>query len=67
MRILADPYTFGVKYLLVSHPSTVAHDQVRTIFPTLYENGAGIATLVRTWDLGSMHLRLYRVDKAVTR
>jgi hypothetical protein len=67
MQILADPYTFGVKYVLVSHPSTVAFDQLRATFPGIYDNGAGIGKLVEEWDLGSMRLRLYKVTKAVSR
>jgi hypothetical protein len=67
MQVLADPYTFGARYLLVSHPSTVAHDEVRSTFPGVYDNGAGIAKLVEEWKFPSMRLRLYKVTKAVSR
>jgi hypothetical protein len=67
MQVLADPYTFGVRYVLVSSPSTVAYDAVRATFNGFYDTGSGIATLVKQWRYPSMRLRLYRVDKAVSR
>jgi hypothetical protein len=67
MQVLADPYTFGVRYMLVSHPSTLAHDEIRATFPGIYDNGAGIGKLVEEWNFDSMHLRLYKVTKAVSR
>jgi hypothetical protein len=67
LQILADPYTFGVEYVLVSAPGTLAHDEVATIFPTLYENGAGFASLVDEWNLESLRYRLYRVERTVGR
>jgi hypothetical protein len=67
MQILADPYSFGVDYLLVSSPDTLAHDEVATVFPTLYENGAGISELVEEWNLETLRYRLYRVQRTVVR
>jgi hypothetical protein len=66
-QVLADPHTFGVKYILVSSPSTVAYDSVRATFNGFYDTGSGIAKFVKEWRYPSMRLRLYRVDKAVAR
>ena len=59
-RILADPVTFGVRYVVVNNS---ALDAVNSAFPGLYANGAGMATLVRTYDdVDSGGWRLYRLD-----
>jgi hypothetical protein len=60
--ILADPPSFGVRYLLV--PSDSPLDAVRRAFPSVYETGAGLATLVREFKAvgGGLNWRLYRLD-----
>jgi hypothetical protein len=59
-RVLADPPTFGVRYLLVTNNPL---DAVNRTYPSLYGTGAGFATLVETYDeSGSAGWRLYRVD-----
>jgi hypothetical protein len=59
-RVLADPITFGVRYLLVADS---ALDAVNRAYPSLHANGAGFATLVAMYDEpGSAAWRLYRVD-----
>jgi hypothetical protein len=60
-RVLADPVTFGVRYLLVTNNPL---DAVNRTYPSLYGTGAGFATLVAKYDEpGSANWRLYRVDQ----
>jgi hypothetical protein len=59
---VADPAGHGVRYLLVPAPELGHADALQARWPGLYENGAGIATPVRTFEgayFGSW--RLYRV------
>jgi 4-amino-4-deoxy-L-arabinose transferase-like glycosyltransferase len=59
-RILADPATFGVRYLLVSNNPL---DAVNRAYPGLYTSGLGFATLTGEYDVpGSPGWRLYRLD-----
>jgi hypothetical protein len=59
-RVLADPATFGVRYLLVTNNPL---DAVNRTYPGLYATGAGFATLIETYDeTGSAGWRLYRLD-----
>ena len=59
-RILADPVTFGVRYLLVSNNPL---DAVNRAYPGLYTSGLGFATLTGEYDVpGSPGWRLYRLD-----
>jgi hypothetical protein len=61
---LADPATFGVRYLLVSDGPA---DAVAAAHPELRaRGGVSIAHLVRTFDTGPNRLRLYRVTRSVT-
>jgi hypothetical protein len=67
--VLADPAAAGVKYLLVpSPPDTgfvplVALDDINRTYPGIYESGAGVGSLVRTFDTvgESANWRLYSV------
>jgi hypothetical protein len=60
-RVLADPVTFGVRYVLVTNNPL---DAVNRTYPGLYGTGAGFATLVAKYDEpGSANWRLYRVDQ----
>ena len=59
---VADPAGHGVRYLLVPAPELGHADALQARWPGLYENGAGIASPVRTFEgayFGSW--RLYRV------
>jgi hypothetical protein len=59
-RILADPVTFGVRYVVVTDS---ALDAVNRAYPGLYATGAGMATLVGTYnEAGTGGWRLYRLD-----
>jgi hypothetical protein len=61
-RVVADPITFDVRYILVTNG---ALDAVNRAYPTLYATGAGFTTLVETYDEpGSAGWRLYRIDKS---
>jgi hypothetical protein len=63
--VLADPGTFGVRYILVEDPHGLGSlDAVNREFPTLYSNGAGFAALVRGFrNRGTARpdWRLYRI------
>lgn len=66
---LADPAAAGVQYLLVPSPSDNrfvalgALDEINTTYPGIYESGAGVGTLFRTFDATgeSASWRLFRV------
>jgi hypothetical protein len=60
---VADPAGHGVRYLLVPAPELGRADALRARYPTLYSDGAGISTLVRTFN-GAFFgdWRLYRVN-----
>lgn len=60
---VADPTGHRVKYLLVPAPELGAADALQTRWPGLYQDGAGIGTLVRTFP-GAFFgdWRLYRVN-----
>lgn len=66
--ILADPVTFKINYLLVDDPSTGigALDALNQAYPRLFNDGAGIATLVQEWAAAGTcpHLRLYKLNSA---
>jgi hypothetical protein len=67
--ILADPASAGVQYLLVPSPSDtrfvslVGLDEISRTYPGIYESGAGVGRLVRTFDSTgeSASWRLFRV------
>jgi hypothetical protein len=59
---VADPSGHGVKYLLVPAPELGRADALRARWPTLYQDGAGISTLV--WTFNGAYFgdwRLYRI------
>jgi hypothetical protein len=60
----AAPRIYHVAYILVPRPvGDDALDRINHLYPSLWDNGAGIATMVA--DLGTAdHWRLYRVDSA---
>ena len=64
--VVADPTTFGAKYLLVSPASGVGSlSAISRAYPGIFQNGAGIATLDREFlsPGGEQHTwRLYRLD-----
>ena len=62
-QVLADPATFRAHYLLLPPPAGYgALDAVTRTYPSLYEDGAKGARLVRTFhERGCPELRLYRV------
>jgi hypothetical protein len=62
-RILADPATFSVRYLLV--PSGAGYsslDAVGRAYPGLFNEGAGFARLVAEFGSGALAWRLYEID-----
>jgi hypothetical protein len=63
-RVLADPMTFGARYLFVPQPVGVGLvDALNEQYPTLYANGAGFAKLVHQFNPDGIcaPYRLYRV------
>ncbi|MFN8019182.1 MAG: hypothetical protein U0P45_13815 [Acidimicrobiales bacterium] len=65
-RTLAEPATFGARYLLVPPPGGYGDlDAVARAYPSLYAKGAPGARLVRTFDeRGCPKLRMYEVLEA---
>ena len=63
-RINADPGIFGIRYILVPDASSSAYNAVSAERPSLYEDGAGIATLVKEWPGGRQMpgFRLYELN-----
>jgi hypothetical protein len=63
--VVADPATFGAKYLLVSPASGVGSlSAISRAYPGIFQNGAGIATLEHEFTSpgGAQHAwRLYRI------
>jgi hypothetical protein len=60
---LLDPVSFGVKYILV--PEAVGYqslDAINRAYPGIYDNGAGIAKLVRQFSAGGNSWRLYSIS-----
>jgi hypothetical protein len=62
--ILADPVTFDAAYVLVPPPGGLGGlDEINRTYPTLYENGGGIARLEHEFDGGGCPaFRLYRLN-----
>jgi hypothetical protein len=67
-RVLADPGSFGVRYLVVAANSGEdALDALNRAYPTLYATGGGFATLVGEYkEAGANGWRLYRIDQVHT-
>ena len=64
--ILADPSAFDVEYLLVPKPDEelASLDAINIAYPTMYADGAGIATLSKSFDSDvGYNWRLYRLDQ----
>jgi hypothetical protein len=58
--VLSDPAAAGVVYVLV--PAQASRDAINRRYPTLYANGAGMATLVREYaSRNGGNWRLYRL------
>lgn len=68
-RVLAFPTTFNATHLMVPEPGGYGDlDAVNRAYPTLYENGAGIATLAHEFKgPGCPTFRLYRLNPAPPR
>jgi hypothetical protein len=64
-RVLAAPASFGVRYLVVSRQGGEgALDALNRVYPDLYATGAGMATLVGSFDEdGTGGWRLYRMNQ----
>lgn len=66
IAVLNDPATFGVRYLLVPPPDVALGelDAINRQYPGIYEDGAGIATMVKEFKSPSSNLqwRLYRLN-----
>ena len=65
-RILADPLTFHAKYMLAPQPiGDNAGIAISTAYPTLYKDGAGFTTLVKSFPATALcpPYRLYRVTR----
>jgi hypothetical protein len=58
------PWDFGIQYIVVSNPDVSDADAVNLRYPTMWRDGAGIATLVYSaaGPLGGERRRIYRVD-----
>jgi hypothetical protein len=59
------PWDHGIKYIVVTNPATNgAPDAINKRWPSIWANGAGIATLVHTaaGPFGEERWRLYRVN-----
>ena len=69
VRILSDPSTYGVEYLLAVPPTgRGVSDALNQRYPTLYDTGADIATLeleIPNDGDGQPNWRLYRVNEPV--
>jgi hypothetical protein len=63
--ILADPVTFGASYMLVPKPGDHGSiNELNRTYPTLFENGAGMATLDKEFKAtGCPTFRLYRLNE----
>jgi hypothetical protein len=63
-QVLADPGSFGVRYLVViGNGGEGALDALNRAYPTLYATGAGFARLVGEYhEAGAGGWRLYRID-----
>jgi hypothetical protein len=62
-RILADPATFTVRYLLVPSGSGYSSlDAVGRAYPTMFEDGAGIARRIAEFGSGVFAWRLYQMN-----
>jgi hypothetical protein len=64
--VLADPATFGARYLLVPQRGGFGDlDALNRAYPSLYAGGAGIASLEHEFnEPGCPRFRLYRVAPA---
>jgi hypothetical protein len=62
-QVLADPVTFHIKYIVVPDLAHGALDAINIQYPTMYDSGAGIATLLREFkmDDDSSDWRVYQV------
>jgi hypothetical protein len=58
------PWDFGVRYILVSNPAgNAAKDAITQRYPTIWDDGAGLGTLVHTAGPAGREWRLYRVEE----
>ncbi len=65
-RVLADPAIFHARYLMPPPPGGYGDlDALNRTYPSLYEDGAGMATLAHEFTgAGCPAFRLYRVDRS---
>lgn len=63
---VADPVTFRIKYIVVPDLVRGGLDAINTAYPSLYQDGAGIAGLVKEFENVSdfPNWRLYKVNEA---
>lgn len=60
-ELLADPRGNGADYTLLTSPDTAPADAIEEQYPGMWEDGAGVATMVRQWRDGrGLTWRLYR-------
>jgi hypothetical protein len=66
-RVLADPATFKVHYLLLPDPQRSGADALNTAYPTLFESGWPGGRLVHEWKSSGMAAtwRLYELPAGV--
>lgn len=58
------PWKFGVRYILVSDPAgNAAKDAITQRYPTIWNDGAGLGTLVHVAGQSGRQWRLYRVEE----
>ena len=62
-RAVADPGTWGVRYLLIPDPAHAGFDALNDQYPRLFVDGAGISHLVSEWHgATNVDYRLYELD-----
>jgi hypothetical protein len=66
--ILADPQTFKIKYIVVPDQTRGVLDAINRAYPTMYDSGAGIATLQKEFksDSNFPDFRVYKVIPSET-
>jgi hypothetical protein len=65
-EVVADPVTFHVRYILVPDTTHGKLDAINVAYPTMYDSGAGIATLLREFKSNANFAdwRVYEIDDA---
>jgi hypothetical protein len=64
--VVADPVTFGARYILVPERGGLGDlNEINRVYPTMYDSGAGLGVLAHEFDgPGCPNFRLYRIKQA---